>query len=139
MTEIKSGRKCADVKLYIAILAHDNKNFCVMSGSLIDSCTAMIAAGIPHTPAINWLMQDGNTPFARNRALANFMKTDCTDLIFIDSDVSWDVKSFMRLICHPVDVVGATYRKKIQNQVTGDLVTQYAIELLYDEEGDSAG
>jgi len=133
MAEIKSGRKASDVKLFIAILALDSKIFCSTVTSLLDAFTTTVNAGIIHFPRVMFLMQDGNIPFARNRAVAQFMQTDCTDLIFIDSDISWDRESFMRLICHPVDVVGATYRKKIQDLETGALVEQYAIDNLSDE------
>jgi len=139
MTEIKSGRKAADVKLFIAMPALDGRNHCVTTGALLDAQAAMIQAGIPHTAHVNFLMQDGNVPFARNRAVAQFMMTDCTDLIFIDSDMSWDTPSFLRLICHPVDVVGAAYRKKIQDPATGELVTKYAVDFLCDENDEIKG
>jgi hypothetical protein len=139
MTEIKSGRKASDVKLFVAMLALDHRNHCVTTASLLDTQAAMIQAGIPHTPNVYFLMQDSNVPFARNRAVAQFMLTECTDLIFIDSDITWDTKSLLRLICHPVDFVGGTYRKKIQNSLTGELMTQYAIDGLYDENGDTPG
>lgn len=139
MTEIKSGRKAADVRLFIAMLALDGRTHCVTTGSLLEAQAHMIAAGIPDTPHVQFLMQDSNVPFSRNRAVAQFMLTDCTDLIFIDSDVSWDAATFLRLICHPVEVVGATYRQKIQDPATGDLMVKYAVDFLYDEDGDSNG
>lgn len=137
--EIKAGRKAADVKLYVAMPALDGRMHCVTAGSLIDSQAAMIMAGIPNTAHVNFAMQDSNLPFARNRTLAEFMATDCTDLIYIDADMSWTTESFMRLICHPVDFVGAAYRQKIQNQATGHLDTKYAVDFLVDETGDLQG
>ena len=139
MAEIKSGRKAADVKLFIAMPAMDHRNHCLTTGALLDTQAAMLAAGIPHTPHVHFLMQDGNIPFARNRAVAYFLQTDCTDLIFVDSDIYWDTKSFMRLICHPVDVVGATYRQKIQNPISGELITKYAIDFLPEVNGEYNG
>jgi hypothetical protein len=85
------------------------------------------------------MMQDSNLPFSRNRTVAKFMATDCTDLIMVDADMSWSRQSFMRLICHPVDFVGASYRQKIQNQQTGELITRYAVDFLDDEKGVSNG
>jgi hypothetical protein len=94
---------------------------------------ALIQAGITQTPHVEFAMQESNLPFGRNRILAQFMKTDCTDLICIDSDISTDLPSFMRLVCHPVDFVGATYRQKIQQPGTDLLATRYAIEFLESE------
>jgi hypothetical protein len=47
--------------------------------------------------------------------------------------MSWDVQSWMRLICHPVDFVGAAYRKKIQLP-NGELGMSYAVEFLPPDE-----
>jgi hypothetical protein len=140
MTQIKSGRKAADVKLFIAMPALDGRMHCVTSGSIHDSCMAMIAAGIPNTPHIEYAMQESNLPFGRNRILAQFMATDCSDLLMFDNDMSWDMESFMRLICHPVDFVGGAYRKKVQNQKTGELDVKWAIDFLDpDENGNLKG
>jgi hypothetical protein len=140
MTEIKAGRKAADVKLFVAMPALDGRMHCVTTGSMWDSLLAMIQAGLPHTPHISYAMQDSNLPFARNRTLAEFMATDCSDLIFIDNDMSWDTTSWLRLICHPVDIVGAAYRKKIQDPVTGNLAVSYALDFLDpDEHGNFNG
>lgn len=128
--EIKSGRKAGDVRLFVAMPALDGRMHCVTSGSMWDSMLAMLQAGVPHTPHIEYATQDSNLPFARNRVLAQFMATDCTDLIFLDSDMSWDTSAWLRLICHPVDFVGAAYRKKIQDPVSGDLAISYALDFL---------
>lgn len=138
MTEIKpTGRKVADVKIFIAMPALDGRMHCVTAGSLLDSMAIMIAIGIPNTPHVEFAMQDSNLPFARNRVVAEFMSTDCTDLIFVDADMSWDHHSWARLICHPVDFVGATYRQKIQDPVTGQLMTRYALDFLVQEDGET--
>jgi hypothetical protein len=136
--EIRSGRKAADLKVFIAMPALDGRMHCVTGGALLDSQAALILAGVPNTAYVNFMQQDSNLPFARNRTIAQFMATDCTDLVYIDSDMGWDSRSFMRLICHPVDFVGASYRQKIQGP-DGNLVTKYAIDFLYDEEGNSPG
>lgn len=136
---MKITRKTNEVKLFIAILALDARNHCVTTGALLDAQAHMIKAGIPDTPHVTFLMQDSNVPFARNRAVAQFMLTDATDLIFIDSDMSWDVEAFFRLLVHPVDIVGASYRQKIQSFETGELITKYAVQFLYDENDEAQG
>jgi hypothetical protein len=49
---------------------------------------------------------------ARNVILAQFLKSDCDDLLFIDDDVSWAPGAVTRLINHPVDLVAGSYRHK---------------------------
>jgi hypothetical protein len=46
----------------------------------------------------------------RNILATHFLtKTDCTDLMFIDDDVTWTQGAFARMFNHPVDVVGGAY------------------------------
>jgi len=61
---------------------------------------------------------------ARNEIIQQFLKTDFTDLVFIDADISWVPEDFFKLLNHDVSVVGATYPYK-QNDLrfvmkTGD-------------------
>jgi len=49
---------------------------------------------------------------ARNDVIRHFLSTDCTDLVFIDSDIGWEAEDFFRLINADVDAIGATYRYK---------------------------
>ena len=37
------------------------------------------------------------------------------DIVFIDTDIGWKVKDFIKLISYDVDCVGGTYRKKTDN------------------------
>lgn len=49
---------------------------------------------------------------ARNMLLSEFLATDCTDLFFVDSDISWGAGTFGRMVTHPVDFVCGCYRSK---------------------------
>lgn len=49
---------------------------------------------------------------ARNLSIRNFLETDCTDLFFIDSDMGWQPRDFMRLLQVPGDIVAGVYRHK---------------------------
>lgn len=50
----------------------------------------------------------------RSLVTTRFLKTDCTHLVCIDSDISWEPEVFFRLLClgTVMDVVGAAYRAK---------------------------
>lgn len=59
-----------------------------------------------------WLSYDALIQRARNDLIALMLEMDCDDIIFIDSDISWQPEWFFRLLNYPVDVVGGTYPKK---------------------------
>jgi hypothetical protein len=48
---------------------------------------------------------------ARNMLLSEFLATDCTDLFFVDSDISRGLGTFGRMVAHPVDFVCGCYRR----------------------------
>lgn len=49
---------------------------------------------------------------ARNDLVRAALEGGYDELLFIDSDMKWDPEWVMQLLNHPVDCVGATYRKK---------------------------
>lgn len=52
---------------------------------------------------------------ARNDTMALALKNNFDDLIFIDSDISWQPEWISKLLDYPVDVVGGTYRRKVDH------------------------
>ena len=56
----------------------------------------------------------GNAMIAdcRNKIVADFLSSDCTDLIFIDSDVAWERGALLKLLNYPVDFVAAVYPQR---------------------------
>lgn len=58
-------------------------------------------------------LSGGSYPDNNRNIMANeFLGTDSTHLLFIDSDHSWDVMGFLRLLKADVDLVGAAYPVK---------------------------
>lgn len=49
---------------------------------------------------------------SRNRLVHDFLEGDCTDLVFLDADVSWNAADFLTLLRHDRDVVAGVYPKK---------------------------
>lgn len=49
---------------------------------------------------------------ARNSMTMEFLKTDCTHLLFIDSDLVFSVEHVDRILSHDEDIVGGFYPKK---------------------------
>ena len=59
----------------------------------------------------SYMMLSGNCHVddARNRVVQAFLLTDCTDLVFLDADVSWDPKYLVELVSYDCDLVGGIY------------------------------
>jgi hypothetical protein len=69
-------------------------------------------------------------PRARNTLIARFMESDCTDFLFLDTDVIFKPEDIFRLMALATDypIVGGVYPKKNQE-------TELAANLLYTETG----
>jgi len=46
---------------------------------------------------------------SRNKIVSEFLNSDCTSLVFIDADVSWDERDLVELCQHELPVVGGVY------------------------------
>ena len=55
-----------------------------------------------------------NVGRSRNMITRLFLESDCTDLLFIDSDIVFAVEHVKRILSHPEEVVGGMYFKKGQ-------------------------
>lgn len=49
---------------------------------------------------------------SRNNMIREFLRSDCTDLFFIDSDMGWRAQDIIRLLRKPGDIVAGVYRYK---------------------------
>lgn len=69
-------------------------------------------------------------PKARNTLIARFMESDCTDFLFLDTDVIFKPEDIYRLmaVATDKDIVGGSYPKK-------NLDTELAVDLVYSETG----
>jgi hypothetical protein len=60
---------------------------------------------------------DSLIPRARNALTADFLETDCTHLLFIDSDILFTREHLMRIASHEVDIVGGIYPFKSEGKL----------------------
>lgn len=102
------GRGDAPSRLLIATQSPDGK-----------VCAPFLVSLIASLPAIegwrvDFVLEAGNCHVddARNAVVRQFLRTDATDLLFIDSDVGWTVEGIVRLLSHDVDLVAGVYPKK---------------------------
>jgi hypothetical protein len=63
---------------------------------------------------MSYCIGDSAVARSRNSLTAKFLATDCTDMLFIDSDLVFSAEQVARILDHDVDVVGGLYPKKQQ-------------------------
>jgi hypothetical protein len=90
--------------------AHTAQAHVATLSSLIHSAIELAAQGMLIT--FKCWAGDSLLPHARNALLADFLTTECTDLVFVDADVSWEPGILSRLLSHDVDFVAGVYRHK---------------------------
>lgn len=67
---------------------------------------------------------------ARNAAVAHFLASDCSHLMFIDSDIEFDSESVIKLLNHNKEVIAGVYPKKyyvMERMFTAEEVVDYPI------------
>jgi hypothetical protein len=100
------------LKIVIATPFYEMKGFSPYISSLAKTLSLLHKLGIE---CDYWdLSGDSYVDRARNTIANEFMKTDATHLIFIDSDMAWDLDGFGNLLQADVDIVGAGYPCKNQ-------------------------
>lgn len=62
--------------------------------------------------ATYFLIGSSNLPAARNKIVAKFLTSNCTDLFFIDDDMGWHPDAFMRLLGSEQKIIAGVGRKK---------------------------
>jgi hypothetical protein len=61
---------------------------------------------------LKYIKRPSILPKCRNAFVADFLASDCTDLLMIDDDVAWEDGAVLRLLSHPCDVVAGIYPKR---------------------------
>ena len=64
---------------------------------------------------IDFIGNESLIPRARNKSLGNFIESDCTHLLFIDSDIEFPCEAVLSLISMNKDVACCSYPKKSFN------------------------
>lgn len=59
---------------------------------------------------------------ARNELCAHFLRSECTDLLFIDDDMEWSPNSVLRLLASDKPLIGGVGRMRVQKPNTDPAV-----------------
>ena len=97
-------------RVLIGTPCYDGKIEVWHANSLVQTIKVAPQLGIEVVPI--WLSYDALVQRARNDLMAIMLEGMFDDIVFIDADIDWNPEDFFKLLNHPVDVVGGTYRKK---------------------------
>lgn len=97
-------------RLMIATPFYEVRGWAPYIESLVKSTAALAIANIEFVYV--QLSGDSYVWRARDQIAQTFLDSDCSELIFIDSDEGWDLEGFLRLVKADVDIVGGAYPVK---------------------------
>ena len=121
-------------KICLGILSYDGKVHCRTMMCMVQAVMQCAAKGWGFT----YILRESDSMVARGRSflasqfLENPEAKDCTDLVFVDLDLSWNGDELIRLLEHPVDVIGAAYPYKDES---GDFPLRWPADGLFEENG----
>ena len=99
--------KPTKMKVALATPFYMSQGFSHHAQSMIATTLMLTQAGIEWE--LIWLNGDSYVDRVKNTIMANFLESDCTDLIMIDSDEQWQPTAISRLLQHPEEIVTAAY------------------------------
>ena len=116
-------------KLFVGIPTYDGK----LSIKLAYALAQLMPAAMRHGISVRLGHVSGCSiiTMARNRLVDEFLKTDCTDLLFIDSDVIAQTADVLRLMAQSgdKDVTAGNYPRRAKDK-------KFFMDLYFDEKGD---
>lgn len=102
------------MKIFVAIPAYDRKICCETARALLEEQGVATAAGIDM--AVNFVPGCSLVATARDHAARDFMASDADRMIFLDSDVSWELGGLIKIALAKPDFVGGCYRYKDETE-----------------------
>ena len=96
--------------IFIATPCYGGMATAVYVTSLTQFCDYLGRNSVNYT--VSMLTNESLVTRARNKLVADFLKTDCTHLFFIDADIEFNYSDAVRAILHDKDVVVGSYPVK---------------------------
>ena len=100
-------------KLFVATPCYGGQCFGLYTKACLDLQGACIAHGIPVT--FSFVFNESLITRARNYLVDEFLRTDCTHMLFIDADIQFNPQDILALLAIDRDIIGAPYPKKSIN------------------------
>ena len=102
--------------LFIATPCLDGNVSAHYTASLVRTMTALQRAGW-RSPQIDFEIGNSLIADARNKLVARFLASDCSDLVFIDSDLSWSADDLLKLASVDTPFVAGVYQRKSRAKI----------------------
>lgn len=98
------------MKIFVAIPLYDGKLGIETVRCLLNEQAMALGVGDDFT--VSFLSSDSGIAGARNTLAHTFMETDFDRLVFLDSDITFEPGTLIKLAHHKADFVGGCYRYK---------------------------
>jgi predicted RNA methylase len=123
------GPTASGRKVLLATTAYDSPD-ASYTFSIARSREALSAAGIQS----GYYLLQGNCHVddARNAVVRDFLESDCTELIFLDADVSWEPDALVDLAQINKDLVGGIYPYRRENSDEEKMPVRHLPEIVMD-------
>jgi hypothetical protein len=113
------------MKILVAIPVYDSKVPVETTMCLLNEKS--IASGLGDDILVEFLPGCSHPAMGRNQLAQRFVDSDFDRMVFVDSDVTWELGALTKLANMPFDFVGGCYRYKFETE-------NYPIGWLVDEE-----
>jgi hypothetical protein len=102
--------------LFIATPCLDGNVSAHYTASLVRTMTRLQQRGW-RSPQIDFEIGNSLIADARNKLVARFLASDCSDLVFVDADLSWSPDDLLRLASYDTPFVAGVYQRKSRAKV----------------------
>lgn len=105
--------KLKDIKLFVATPMYGGQCYGLYMKSCLDLQNTMMQYGVE--TRFSFLFNESLISRARSYCSDEFLRSGCTHMLFIDSDIMFDAKDVVVLLALDKDVSGSSYPKKTIN------------------------
>jgi hypothetical protein len=102
--------------LFIATPCLDGNVSAHYTAALVRTMTRLQQRGW-RSPQIDFEIGNSLIADARNKLVARFLASDCSDLVFVDADLSWSPDDLLRLASYDTPFVAGVYQRKSRAKV----------------------
>jgi hypothetical protein len=101
------------IKLFVGTPMHGGMCYGAYANSCINLASTMNRMGV--FVLFYYYYNDALVSRARNNIVDQFLRTDCTHLLFIDADIQFNPQDVVSILQQKADVIGGPYAKKMIN------------------------
>ena len=118
--------------IFIATPCLDGNVSAHYTASLVRTMTALQQRGW-RAPRIDFEIGNSLVADARNKLVARFLASDSSDLVFIDSDLSWSADDLLKLASFDAPLVAGVYQRKSRTKI--DFAVKFGAAINMDAQG----